>query len=191
MRKLVAFLHVSLDGFAAGPNGELDWISYDEELANYAEKIVHTVGSPVYGRVTYQMMESYWPTVLDNPTSSKQQMEHATWVDNVNKIVISNSLETVEWKNTTVIKENMAEEIAKLKQQPGKDLVIFGSIRLTHTLMQLGLIDEYQLTVSPVVLGSGIRLFQDNMDKIKFKLLSSKTLSSGVLGLHYQTEKRE
>jgi dihydrofolate reductase len=191
MRKVVLFMHLSLDGFAAGPNGELDWLPFDEELEAYADEIVSTVGSPIYGRVTFQMMESYWPTVLQNPSSSsKHDIDHANWIEKIEKIVISRSLEKVEWNNTRLIKENIAEEIAKLKQQPGKDLVIFGSPSIAQAFIQLDLIDEYRFTVSPIVLSSGIRLFQDNKDKINLKLLSTRTLHSGVIALHYQTEKK-
>ncbi|MFN8453196.1 MAG: dihydrofolate reductase family protein [Anaerolineae bacterium] len=190
MRKVVVFMHISLDGFAAGPNGELDWISYNEELERYAEEVVSTVGSPLYGRVTYHMMESYWPTVLTDPAASKHALEHAQWVENVPKIVFSKTLDQVEWNNTRLIKNNIAEEVAKLKQQPGKDLVIFGSPGLTHTFMRLGLIDEYRLTVNPVILGRGIPLFKNINDRIDLKLLETKTFQSGVIGLHYQSDKK-
>ncbi len=186
MRKLVLFMHTSLDGFVAGPNGELDWISYDKELEKYAAEIVSTVGSPLYGRVTYQMMENYWPTVLKNPSSTKYELEHAHWVENINKIVFSKTLQKVEWKNTRLIKENIAEEIQKLKLLAGKDLVIFGSPGLAHTLMRLGLIDEYRLTVNPVVLGRGIPLFKEIKDKINLRLINAKTFNSGVVGFHYE-----
>ena len=186
MRKLVLFMHTSLDGFVAGPNGELDWISYDEELERYAAELVSTVGSPLYGRVTYQMMESYWPTVLKNPSSKKYELEHAQWVENINKVVFSKTLQKVDWKNTRLIKENIAEEIQKLKQQPGKDLVIFGSPGLAQTFMRLGLIDEYRLTVNPVVLGRGIPLFKEIKDRINLRLINAKTFNSGVVGFHYE-----
>jgi dihydrofolate reductase len=189
MRKVVLFMHLSLDGYAAGPNGELDWIPHDEELQGYAKDIGSTVGSPIYGCTTFQMMESYWPTVPADPASSKQDIDHANWYINVSKIVFSKSLEKVESNNTILINDNIAEEIAKLKQLPGKDLVIFGSPGLAQTFIQLDLIDEYQLTVSPVVLGSGIRLFADNLDKINLKLLSSRTFHSGLIALHYQSVK--
>ncbi|GIK43731.1 MAG: hypothetical protein BroJett011_75640 [Chloroflexota bacterium] len=189
MRKVVLFMHISLDGFAAGPNGELDWISYDEELEKYAEEVVRTVGAPLYGRVTYQMMESYWPTVLTNPTATRHEIEHARWVENIPKIVFSRTLEKVEWNNTTLIKDNIAAEITKLKQQPGKDLVIFGSPGLAHTFIQLDLIDEYRLTVNPVILGSGMPVFKDLKDRGELKLLNTKTFGSGVIALHYETKR--
>jgi dihydrofolate reductase len=190
MRKVVLFMHISLDGFAAGPNGELDWISYDQELEKYAEGVVSTVGAPLYGRITYQMMQSYWPTVLTNPSATQHEIDHANWIENIPKVVFSKTLEKVEWNNTRLIKDNIAEEVLKLKQQPGKDLVIFGSPGLTHTFMQLGLIDEYRLTVNPVVLGKGIPLFKDLKDQTQLKLLNTKTFNSGVVALHYETKQK-
>ena len=191
MRNVVLFMHISLDGFAAGPNGELDWISYDDELEKYAEGIVGTVGTALYGRVTYEMMEGYWPTVLTDPSSTQHQLDHARWIENIDKVVVSRTLENVGWNKTTLIKDDLAGGISKLKRQPGNDIVIFGSPGLAQTLLQLGLIDEYRLTVNPVVLGNGIPLFNDVNDRIGLKLLEATTLASGVLGLHYQTDKRE
>ena len=186
MRKVVLFVHVSLDGYAAGPNGELNWVSYDSELQQYAAEIVREVGSPLYGRVTYQMMERYWPTVLNNPASTPHETEHANWVEKISKVVFSKTLEKAEWNNTTLIRENIAEEVLKLKQQPGKDLVIFGSPGLAHTFMELDLIDEYKMTLNPVVLGAGIPLFKDINYRINLKLIKATTFNSGVIGLHYE-----
>lgn len=189
MRNVVLFMHISLDGFVAGPNGELNWISYDEELQKYAEGIVNTVGTPLYGRTTYQMMEAYWPTVLNNPAAKPHEIAHARWIENVEKIVFSKSLEKVEWNNTKLIKGNIVEEVSKLKQQPGKDLVIFGSPGLARSFMEMNLIDQYQLTLNPVLLGRGIPIFENIKSRSDLKLLSAKTLNSGVLGLHYQTKR--
>lgn len=185
MRKLVLFMHVSLDGFAADLNRGLDFLSYDKELEQYAEELVKTVGSPVYGRITYQLMESYWPTVLKKPNASGHALEHARWVENVPKIVFSKTLTEVTWNNTRLIKDNIVEEVNKLKEQPGKDLAIFGSPGLASTFMNLGLIDEYKLTVHPIILGNGISAFTNNTRKNTLKLLESKTLKSGVITLHY------
>jgi dihydrofolate reductase len=187
MRKVVLFMHVSLDGFAADPNRGLDFLSYDKELEQYAEELVKTVGSPVYGRITYQLMESYWPTVLTKPNADKHALEHAQWVENVPKIVFSKTLNEVTWNNTRLIKDNIAEEVNKLKQEPGKDLAIFGSPGLAATFMKLGLIDEYKLTVHPIILGDGFSVFKNNTTKSRLKLLDSKTLKSGVVTLHYAT----
>jgi dihydrofolate reductase len=190
MRKVILFMHVSLDGFAAGPNGELDWISYDEELEKYAEGVVSTVGAALYGRVTYQMMEGYWPTVLTNPDSTKHEIEHARWIEKIPKVVFSKTMERVEWNNARLIKDNIAEEVSKLKQQPGKDLVIFGSPGLAQSFVQLGLIDEYKLTVNPVVLGRGMPLFKEVKERIDLELLNTKRLNSGVVALHYRTGRK-
>ena len=185
MRKLVLFMHVSLDGFATDANGGLGWISYDGELQQYAQGIVDTVGSPVYGRLTYALMAGYWPGELDNPEASEHSKAHARWVDKVTKIVFSKTMKKADWNNTIVINDNIAEEINKLKQQPGKDLVIFGSPGLTHSFMELDLIDEYQLTLNPVLLGGGKTVYQNIKNKTNLKLVKATTFNSGVVGLHY------
>ena len=186
MRKVISFMHVSLDGFTTGPNGELEWAIVDEELNPYVDGLFRNVDTALYGRVTYQLMESYWPTVLTDPNASPRDLAHARWVDTVSKIVFSRTLPSVEWKNTRLVKDRIAEEIASLKQQPGLDLMIFGSPRLTHTLMHLDLIDEYRIFLNPIVLGGGIPLFQDIKDWTKLKLLEATTFQAGVIGLHYQ-----
>ena len=190
MRKVVLFVHVSLDGYAAGPNGELDWIAYDDELQEYyVSEIESNVGSPVYGRVTYQGMESYWPTVLTDPSSDEKDRAHAQWLENVTKVVFSRTLKEVTWNNSILIQDNIPREIAKLKKQPGKDLVIYGSPGFAQTLMQLNLIDEYRLTVNPVILGNGIPLFTKSLDMTRLKLLKARTFTSGVVALFYQTHR--
>lgn len=187
MRKLVLFMHMSLDGFAADTKRGLDFLTYDGELQQWADELVKTVGSPVYGRTTYQLMESYWPTVLKDPNAGKRSLEHAQWVEDVPKIVFSRTLTEATWNNTQLIKDNVAEEVNKLKQQPGKDLVIFGSPGLSASFMKMGLIDEYQLTVHPIILGSGISVFTGNTTRSRLKLLNAKTLQSGVVTLHYES----
>lgn len=185
MRKLVLFMHLSLDGFAADANSGLGWISYDSELQQYADGIVATVGSPVYGRVTYELMAGYWPNVLKNPNEDERSKAHAKWVDGATKIVFSKTMKKADWNNTIVINDNIAEEINKLKQQPGKDLVIFGSPGLAHSFMELDLIDEYQLTLNPVLLGTGIPAYENIKSKTNLKLVKATPLKSGVVGLHY------
>lgn len=188
MRNLVAFMHMSLDGFAAGPNGELNWVAYDEELQKYAAGIVDSVGTALYGRVTYHMME-YWRTVPDNPAATEHERNHAAWIEAIPKVVVSTTLSGVDWNNATLIADSLVEGINQLKQLPGKDIVIFGSPSLTQALAQLGLVDEYQLTVSPVLLGTGVQFFAPLTAKQPLQLLSSKILASGALGLHYQVVK--
>jgi len=189
MRKLVLFMHVSLDGYASDSNGGLGWIPYNEEIEQYAEEVVAEVGSPVYGRTTYQLMESYWPAVLDNPNASKHSMEHAKWLQDVRKIVISGTMDKAEWNNTMLIKDNIAEEIQALKEQPGKNLVIFGSPGAAKTLLKLGLIDEFLLTICPVVLGGGQSIFDGGGEKISLNLLSSRTFTTGIVAARYELVK--
>src|SRR4051812_31139109 len=116
MRKIVLFLHQSLDGYCATVDGGLDWIPYNKDLQKYADKIVQTVGSPMYGRKTYELMKSYWPTVLKDATASKHDREHAAWIENVEKIVFSTTMKTADWNNTRVISGNVEEEIKKIKE---------------------------------------------------------------------------
>lgn len=187
MRKLVLFAHISLDGFAGDSQGGLGFLSYNEELQQFASELVKTVGAPVYGKNTYQLMEGYWPTVLNNPNADEHSVEHAKWVHDVPKFVFSTTLPSADWNNTKLIKDNVVEEVNQLKQQAGKDLVIFGSPGLAKSFMSLGLIDEYKLTLHPVILGSGISLFDSKPPMSNLKLLESKTLGSGVVTLHYST----
>jgi dihydrofolate reductase len=189
MRKLVLFLHASLDGFVEGPNGKMDigWISYDADLEKHAKEILSTADTVIWGRETYQMMHSYWPSVSSSPSSTEHERNHAEWIEKTAKIVFSTTLEKVEWNNSRLVKEDVEEEIKNLKQQPGKDMVILGSPRLAHHLMQLDLIDEYKITVSPVLVGSGLPLFQGLKEKINLKLIENKTFDSGAISLVYQT----
>lgn len=189
MRKLVLFLHASLDGFVEGPNGEMDigWVSYDADLEKHAKEILSTADTVLWGRGTYQMMHSYWPSVRSNPSASQHERDHAEWIEKTAKIVFSTTLEKVEWNNSRLVREDVEEVIKNLKQQPGKDMVILGSPRFAHYLMQLDLIDEYKITVSPVLIGSGLPLFQGIKKKIHLKLIENKTFDSGAIGLVYET----
>ncbi|MCK8485769.1 dihydrofolate reductase family protein [Paenibacillus sp. MBLB2552] len=189
MRKLVLFLHASLDGFVEGPNGEMDigWVSYDSDLERHAKEILSTADTVIWGRRTYQMMHSYWPSVPSNPSASQHEREHAEWIEKTEKIVFSTTLEKVDWNNSRLVNKDIEKEIRRLKQQPGKDMVILGSPRLAHHFMQLDLIDEYKITVSPVLIGKGLPLFQGLKEKINLKLIENKTFDSGAIGLMYQT----
>ena len=187
MRKIIALMHISLDGFTAGPNGELDWALVDDEMYEYVAARTKTVDTALYGRVTYHMMQGYWPSVPSNPQASPLELEHAHWYENVSKIVFSKTLSHVEAQKTKLVKDHIAEEITTLKQQPGGDMMIFGSPSIVHTFVQLDLIDEYRLTINPIVLGSGIPLFKDVKDRIALKLVEARKFPSGVVGLHYQS----
>jgi dihydrofolate reductase len=187
MRKVILLMHVSLDGFVAGPNGEMDWINMDEELWGPVTKLTDEADAALFGRVTYQMMENYWPTAAKNPGATKHDIDHSNWVNNVHKIVFSKTLQTTTWNNSRIVSGKIAKEINELKQQQGKNLLMIGSVGMAQTFMQLGLIDEYFINVNPVVLGSGRSLFKDIMGKFKLTLIEAKQFKSGVVGLHYKT----
>ena len=177
-------MHVSLDGFVAGVNGEMNWISVDEELFNYAGRETANADTALYGRVTYEMMQAYWPTAADRPNPSKHDVEHSRWYNGVTKAVVSKTLKGKELANTKIISENLADEIQKLKEGEGKNIVMFGSVSVGHLLAQNNLIDDYWLFVNPVVLGEGIPLFAKS--PLQLKLVSAERLSSGVVALHYE-----
>jgi len=136
MRKVVLLMHMSLDGFVSGKNGEMNWITIDDEIFKDANDIANTADIALYGRKTYQMMESYWPSVLANANSTPLELEHARWMEEVRKIVFSTTLEKVEWNNSTLIKGNIVEEMMALKQKPGRSVIIFGSPGLAHSFIQ-------------------------------------------------------
>jgi dihydrofolate reductase len=186
MRKVILSEMISLDGFFAGPNGEIDWHIVDEEFNQYAIDLLNTVDTILFGRVTYQLFESYWPAAATNPSTSKSDLEIAHKINNITKVVFSKTLKKTEWKNTKLIKEIIAEMILKMKRQPGKNIVIYGSGSIASTFMNLGLIDDYLLFVNPVVLGSGKPLFKNIKDRHNLLLANTKTFKSGVVLLDYQ-----
>ncbi len=182
MRKLFSFNMVTLDGFFEGPNREIDWHNVDAEFNEFAIEQTGTVDVLLFGRVTYQMMASYWPT----PSAIANDPIVAGQMNRVPKIVFSRTLEKAEWNNTRLIKDHIAEEILKLKQQPGKDLALFGSANLMSTLMQLDLIDEHRVMVNPVILGNGNPLFKRTKDKLNLKLVKTRTFGNGNVLLCYE-----
>jgi dihydrofolate reductase len=187
MRNVILLMHVSLDGFVAGPNGEMDWIRFDDLLVDDVAELTATADTALFGRATYQMMAGYWPTVANDPNASKHDIDHARWVNHAPKIVFSRTLQNVDWENSRIVRDNIPEEMARLKQQPGKNLLMIGSTSTAHAFMRLGLIDEYRINVNPIVLGSGLPLFADIQDTINLQLVTAKTYASGVVGLHYHT----
>ncbi|SFC96441.1 dihydrofolate reductase family protein [Bacillus sp. UNCCL81] len=187
MRNVILFLHSSLDGFVEGPNGQMDigWVSYNEELEKHAREILSTVDTVLWGRGTYQMMENYWTSVPSNPEASEYEIEHAKWIEETSKVVFSTTLEKAEWNNSKLVKENIEEEINNIKKQPGRDIVILGSPRFAHALMELDLIDVIKITISPVIIGSGLPLFKASEYKRNLSLIENKTFNSGAIGLTY------
>ncbi len=186
MRKLVFFMHTSLDGFVATTKGEIDWAMLDDELFDYVGVQTDKSDTALYARVTYQLMEDYWPTAADKPDASKHDKQHSAWYKKVEKIIISRTLQQTDFKDRKVISENIPEEISKLKQKEGKDIVIFGSPSLGKLLMKENLIDDYCFFVNPIILGKGLPLFTDVTNQINLKMVESKVYANGVVGLHYE-----
>lgn len=184
-------MHISLDGFVAGPNGELDWVKVDEEIFEHVGKRISEGDTALYGRVTYQMMENYWPTAGDKPSASKHDIEHSKWYSKVHKVVLSKTMKDMNVTNTTIISDNLSDNIKKIKQQAGKDILLFGSPTATHSLIQQNLIDGFWLFVNPIILGRGTPLFADIKDKIKLKLLpATRQFTCGVTELNYTVDKQ-
>lgn len=182
MGKIGMFENVSIDGYFAGPNGEIDWFVGDEETAQYAKDQAKSTATILFGRVTYELMASYWPTA----EAMKNDPVVAEVMNSASKIVFSRTLDRVEWDNTRLVKGNIEEEISKLKQQPGNDMVILGSGSIVSALEQRGLIDEYSFMVNPIILGQGRSIFQGIKDRLHLKLLKTRTFKSGNVLLQYQ-----
>ena len=189
MRNLIFFMHTSLDGFVAGLTGEMGWINIDDTMFDFVATMTDKADTALYGRVTYEMMQSYWPTAAEKPNASKHDREHSAWYSKVSKIVLSKTMSNKGLDNTIVISDQLAENINKIKKQEGKNILIFGSPAASHSLISQGLIDEYWLFVNPVLLGQGMPLFKNVTEITKLKLIETKTFSSGVIALHYEKKR--
>lgn len=193
MKKLIVTMWMSLDGFVAGPNGELDWVtgSYDEAMGRYEDDLVSSADTLVLGRVTYDSFAGSWPKVPDNPSVSEGEKAYARKLNAMHKVVFSRTAKQLEWNNSSLHSAIVPQEIESLKQQPGKDMLIYGSTSIVQQLTTLGLIDEYQLLVYPVVLGSGKPLFAGIHERVNLKLIRTAAHPSGVILLYYQPAGRE
>jgi dihydrofolate reductase len=182
MRKVIYSMGVSLDGFTAGPDGEIDWTAPDEELHRFHNQQTREVGAQLCGRGLYEAMV-YWETADENPSATDFELEFARIWQELPKIVFSRTLERVEG-NATLVGDGIAEQVAKLKDQPGKDLAV-GGAGLASSFTKLGLIDEYRLFVSPVVLGGGTPYFPSLDDRINLELVETQTFGARVVYMRY------
>ena len=189
MRKLIFFMHTSLDGFVAGPNREMNWINVDESIFDFVATMTEKADTALYGRITYEIMQSYWPTAGEEPNASKHDIEHSAWYNKVSKVVLSKTIDEAGLQNTKVISDQLSDNINNLKQQAGKNILIFGSPGASQSLLNQGLIDEFWLFVNPIILGKGRPLFEDITNTTKLKLVESKTFQCGVIALHYESRK--
>jgi dihydrofolate reductase len=179
MAKLIMWNMMTLDGLIEGPNREIDWHEHvwGEELKAYSKDVGRAAGGLLFGRVTYRLMAGYWPTA---------EGEIADFMNALPKVVFSRTLETADWTNTRLVRENAADEVRKLKEETEKDLFVFGSADLCSTLIRHGLFDEYRIGINPIVLGGGNPLFKEMPDRLRLTLTESPTLRSGVVVLHYR-----
>lgn len=183
MRKLIAAMNMTLDGYC-----DHTAMGADDEIHDHYAELLRNSGAALYGRITYHLME-YWRTVLENPTGNKAMDDFAVTMDNIPKIVFSNTLKNVDWETARLATRGLEEEVLELKQQEGKDILV-GSPSLIVQLAKLGLVDEFQLGVQPTVVGSGLPLFKNITDRIDLKLLKTKTFGCGAVFFYYEPTNR-
>jgi dihydrofolate reductase len=181
MRNVIYAINITLDGCCDHTK-----TIADEELLEYYTNLLRGVDLLVFGRKTYQLMVPYWPDVAKSPSETKAEIEFAKTFVSKNKIVFSKSLESVEDKNTKIVRTNLRDEILKLKQEQGKDILI-GGVDIPSQLIELGLVDEYHFVVQPIIAGEGRRLLEgiSLMEKLQLKLVESKSLKSECVALRY------
>ncbi|MGB6603297.1 MAG: dihydrofolate reductase family protein [Steroidobacteraceae bacterium] len=178
MRRLFVSNLMTLDGFFEGPNGEFDWPVVEEEFFQYAREMLRGVDTILFGRRTYLMMAAYWPAAPRD--------EIADQMNSLRKLVFSRTLGRAEWNNSHLVRDDAAGEVAKLKRESGKDIVILGSASLASSLLQANLVDEYRVILQPVLLGSGNPLFKSISERIKMKLTRTRVFKTGVVVLYYE-----
>jgi len=186
MRKIIVSNYVTLDGFFAGPQGEIDWFIWNEETTEYSKELLQAIDTILFGRVTYELMASYWPTAA----AAAEDPAIIEAMNNLPKVVFSRTLEKVEWNNAKLAKGDMGEEVTALKRQPGRDIVIYGSGSIVSELAERGLIDEYLLFVNPIVLSEGKPLFKGLKERFHLELKKTKVFKNGVVLLDYQLAKQ-
>jgi len=185
MRKLLVFNHVSLDGYFVDTNGDMSWAKADHQDAEWNAFVSENAsggGALVFGRITYEMMASFWPT----PFAIENMPVVAKGMNSMPKVVFSRTLDQASWNNTTLVKGDLAAEIRKMKQNPGEDLVILGSGSVVSQLAQEGLIDEYQIVVNPLVLGGGRTMFDGVKEILRLKLTKTRSFGNGNVLLRYE-----
>lgn len=184
MRKIIFQMSVSLDGYYEDPDGDINWHVVDDEFNAYALRLLETLDGYIFGRKTYELMASYWPSdaaLQDDPVIAR-------YMNSLHKYVVSRSLKDLKWENSSLLGGDPAAEIAHLKQQSGKDLAIFGSSDLVVSLNKPELIDEYRLFYAPVLLGKGKPLFEGLHQQVKLKLIESRVFNSGVVVSRYRVD---
>jgi dihydrofolate reductase len=192
MRKVIVSLNVTLDGFVAGPDCELDWHFkyWTDDMAQTAAEQLSAADTIVLGRITYQAMALYWPFQPLNLSFARQDIAYADMMNHYKKVVFSKTLTRLGWQNAKLATGNLRKEISRLKEEEGKNIIVFGSSSIVSAMIQSDLIDEYQLWVHPVWLGTGKPLFRNAKDKSKLSLLHQHEFLSGVTLFYYKPVKK-
>jgi dihydrofolate reductase len=181
MRPLTLIAQTSLDGFVAGPKGEFDNFIESDENLEFVCSITDNADAALLGRISYELLNSDWPTAANKPSATKSMIKYSNWYNSATKIVLSKTLISSGEGNTIIINDNLFREITKIKQPKGKNILMFGSPSVVHSLLELGLIDSIWIIVHPVIFGNGILLFKKMQKVIKLELITSKKLSNGTL----------
>ena len=182
MRRLTVFNLVTLDGYFAGPGGDISWHQVDEEFQELATAASNSGNTLLFGRVTYELMAGFWPT----PEAIRTDPIVAAGMNKAEKIVFSRTLEKADWKNTRLVKSDLIAEVRSLKRGSGQDLTILGSGSIVSQLAQEGLIDEYQILLNPVVIGKGKTMFEGVKDRFSLRLIKTRVFGNGNIMLHYE-----
>jgi dihydrofolate reductase len=190
MRELTLIVQTSLDGFVAGLKGEFDNFIGGEENLEFVCSLTENADAILLGRVSYQMLETAWPTAADKPDATKNEVKYSKWYNAASKFVLSKTLKDKDSAKISVISNDPEAEINAIKQQPGKNILIFGSPTAVHTLFELNLIDSFWIIVHPVIFGQGIPFFRGSKNITKLDLLASKQLSNGLLCHKYSVGKQ-
>lgn len=179
------FEHISLDGLAAGPGGDMSWIHVDNEIFEIAGEMTDQSDAALYGRVTFEIMDSYWPTAADTPDASAHDRQHSAWYNKVPKYVLSRTLKS-EKKDLFIFGDDAVEKVRAIKDQPGRNILMLGSPSAARPVMEANLIDEYYFFVNPVILGKGFGVFTHLQTRLDLKLAENRNFNKGVVMLRYE-----
>ena len=192
MRKIKLQMQVSADGFVCGPNGEMDWTTWnwDEALKNYVKELMAPADSFIIGRILYEGMSMYWPAAETNPESSEDDRAAAKAFNSMPKHVFSKTLTTADWNNAIIESGDLVETINTLKNQEGRDILLYGGVKMVSSFIQNNLIDEYHLFINPTAIGKGRSIFGDLTEKLGLQLVKSQAFSCGIVVLNYVPAKQ-
>lgn len=188
MKKIILIAHISLDGFVAGEQGEFDGFDASPESLEFVCNLTNGADTLLVGRVSYQMLETAWPTAWNKPNATPSEITYSNWYNAAEKIVLSNTLTKGNSQNTKIINGNISDEITKLKEQGNKDILLFGSPTAFRKLNELNLVDEYWIILYPTLFGKGIPLFLPGEPMKKLQLMNSIKLTNGEMAINYKVQ---